>query len=57
VSEGKFKVELKPQVQKHLLSIASNDLKPITKKLTQLEGNPYKDAKKLKGREYWRIRV
>jgi mRNA interferase RelE/StbE len=57
VTEGRFKVELKPNVEKHLLLLGSHDLKLIAKKLVQLEDNPYLEAKKLKGLGYWRIRV
>ena len=42
---------------KSFSALARNDKNQISKKLIQLEENPYQDTKKLKDRELWRIRV
>lgn len=57
MSEPKFKLEFKPSVVKTLETLTDNTRLKIFKKISQLEIDPYKDAKKLKGSEFWRIRV
>lgn len=53
----KFAVKLNEQSKKTLTQLPKNDRKQIIAKLIQLEDNPYKDAKKLKGMEFWRLRA
>lgn len=53
----KFTVKLTSDSSKSFSALAKNDKSQISKKLIQLEDNPYMDAKKLKDREFWRIRV
>ncbi len=53
----KFTVKLTSESSKSFSALAKNDKNKISKKLIQLEENPYQDAKKLKGMEFWRIRV
>ena len=53
----KFTVKLNSESSKSFSTFSKNDKTQISKKLIQLENNPYKDAKKLKDRELWRIRV
>lgn len=53
----KFTVKLNSESSKTLSSLAKHDKIQISKRLIQLEENPYQDTKKLKDRELWRIRV
>lgn len=53
----KFTVKLNAQSSKTFSTLAKHDKSQICKRLIQLEDNPYKDAKKLTGRDYWRIRA
>ena len=53
----KFTVKLNSESSKTLSSLAKHDKSQISKRLIQLEDNPYQDAKKLKNRELWRIRT
>ena len=53
----KFTVMFNSDSRKAFALLAKHDKNQISKKLIQLEENPYQDAKKLKGMEFWRIRV
>lgn len=53
----KFTVKINAESSKTFSSLAKHDKIQISKRLIQLEENPYQDAKKLKDRELWRIRV
>ena len=53
----KFAVKLNEQSKKTLTQLPKNERKQILIKLIQLEDNPYKDAKKLKGMDFWRVRI
>ena len=56
--EGKkYTVNLKPDAKKALAVLDSHNRKQVIKRLIQLEADPYNDAKKLKGSEFWRVRV
>jgi mRNA interferase RelE/StbE len=57
VESKKFTVKLNVESSKAFSELGKHDKSQISKKLLQLEDNPYKDAKKLKGREYWRVKV
>lgn len=53
----KFTVKLNSESSKTFSNLTKHDKNQISKRLIQLEENPYQDAKKLKDRELWRIRV
>lgn len=53
----KFTVMLNSESRKAFGLLAKHDKNQISKRLIQLGNNPYQDAKKLKGMEFWRVRV
>lgn len=57
MTENKFTLRFTQVSKKTLLSIPKRDLGLISRKLLQLEDDPYKNSKKLEGRDYWRLRV
>jgi mRNA interferase RelE/StbE len=57
VEAKKYSVRLTVESKKTLSSLAKRDQIQISCKLIELENNPFKDAKKLKNTEYWRIRT
>jgi mRNA interferase RelE/StbE len=52
----KFTVKLNEQSKKTLTQFSKNERKQIIAKLIQLEDNPYKDARKFIGMEFWCLR-
>lgn len=54
---SKYSVKLNAETRKTFSTLAKHDKSQISKRLIQLEDNPYQDAKKLKNRELWRIRA
>lgn len=53
----KFIVKLNSVSSKTFSTLSKQDKNQISKRLIQLEDNPYQDTKKLKDRELWRVRV
>lgn len=53
----KFTVMLNSDSRKVFGLLAKHDKNQISKKHIQLGNNPYQDTKKLKGMEFWRVRV